>query len=438
MGEQTQVQTPTQSQTLQPPSSASSLSPTKLVQPNSDSLSHSLPLHNPVTDALDDSNISQKSSNPSKIPIRPQKIRKLSSNSSSTGVSATTNATSPGEGSEKKLLLQVADSASAPSSSSSPLQSSPSTTAITGITTSGTTGTLTIVASTTGGMSSNASSTPKNRRRSALQSSRILPQIIKPLTAAGEIEAALRHLRSADPLLAAFIDTYPTPTFETHRSPFLALTRSILYQQLAYKAGASIYNRFVSLCGGEDNVRPDSVLALSTQQLKQVGVSGRKASYLYDLANKYKSGILSDDTVVKMDDRSLFTMLSMVKGIGSWSVHMFMIFSLHRPDVLPVSDLGVRKGVQMLYGLDEMPRPSQMEQLCEKWKPYRSVGAWYMWRISEVKGTQNAGGAPSLEIGNVQPLQQIEPQDDPQQQHQLQLLEPINGMGNLGACIWGQ
>ena len=174
------------------------------------------------------------------------------------------------------------------------------------------------------------------------------------------------------------------------------------------------------------------MLGLSAQQLKQVGVSGRKASYLYDLANKYKSGILSDETVVKMDDKSLFTMLSMVKGIGSWSVHMFMIFSLHRPDVLPVSDLGVRKGVQMLYGLEELPRHSQMEQLCEKWRPYRSVGAWYMWRFVEGKGSQNASAAPSVEGANVQPLQQIEPQQDAQQQHQLQLLEPINGMGNLG------
>lgn len=188
----------------------------------------------------------------------------------------------------------------------------------------------------------------------------------------------------------------------------------------------------MALCGGEAAVVPDNVLALSAQQLKQVGVSGRKASYLYDLANKYKSGILSDETVVKMDDRSLFTMLSMVKGIGSWSVHMFMIFSLHRPDVLPVSDLGVRKGVQLLNGLDDLPRPSQMEQLCEKWKPYRSVGAWYMWRFVEGKGSQNTGSAPTIEGANVQPLQQVQQQPDEQQQHQLQLLEPINGMGNLG------
>lgn len=108
-----------------------------------------------------------------------------------------------------------------------------------------------------------------------------------------------------------------------------------------------------------------------------------------------------------------------------------MIFSLHRPDVLPVSDLGVRKGVQLLYNLEELPRPSQMEHLCEKWRPYRSVGAWYMWRFVEGKGTP---AAMALEDGaSVQPLQQIE-----QQQHQLQLLEPINGIGNLGACIWGQ
>ncbi|MCD7454512.1 hypothetical protein HAX54_025133 [Datura stramonium] len=132
----------------------------------------------------------------------------------------------------------------------------------------------------------------------------------------------------------------PFPAFESPQLPFLALCKSIFHQQLAYKVGTSIYTRFVSLCGGEDVVCPDIVLSLSAQQLKQIGISRRKASYLYDLANKYKTGILSDGTVLKMDDRSLFTMLSMMKGIGSWSVHMFMIFSLLSPDVLPVGDFG--------------------------------------------------------------------------------------------------
>lgn len=134
-------------------------------------------------------------------------------------------------------------------------------------------------------------------------------------------------------------------------------------------------------------------------------------------------------------------MLSMVKGIGSWSVHMFMIFSLHRPDVLPVSDLGVRKGVQLLYSLDELPRPSQMEQHCVKWQPYRSVGAWYMWRFVEGKGGGQAAGAAmvGLDGDNCMGQQQIGQQSEQaQQQHQLQLLEPITNIGNLGACIWGQ
>uniref|UniRef100_A0A5B7AV39 HhH-GPD domain-containing protein n=2 Tax=Davidia involucrata TaxID=16924 RepID=A0A5B7AV39_DAVIN len=341
--------------------------------------------------------ISPNPSNSSKIPIRPPKIRKLSS------------AGSVADGTDDKSLA-VTDGDSNKS--------------------------LTVYRETT-------TATTKNRRRHSSQSARVLPRVIKPLTCEGEIDLALRHLRAADSLLANLIDSLPPPTFESHHPPFLALTKSILYQQLANKAGTSIYTRFIALCGGEDGVRPDAVLALSTQQLRQIGISGRKAIYLYDLANKYKTGILSDESIVGMDDKSLFTMLTMVKGIGAWSVHMFMISSLQRPDVLPVGDLGVRKGVQLLYGLEELPRPSQMEQLCEKWRPYRSVGSWYMWKLVEGKGAQLAGGPPAALEGSIPLQQQMEQQmeqqqQQTQQQHQLQLLEPINSIANLGACIWGQ
>ncbi|XP_075493482.1 alkylbase DNA glycosidase-like protein mag2 [Primulina tabacum] len=347
----------------------------------------------PRAPAVADTEIAHSTLNPSKIPIRPQKIRKLSIPTLTSG--------------ENPPPPPVQTGVSDESSSAAPSA---------------------IIASSA---TPTTPTTSRNRRRGA---SRALPQVIKPLSAEGEVELALHHLRAADPLLVPIIETLPPPQFESHHPPFLALAKSILYQQLAYKAGTSIYTRFVSLCGGEDFVCPDSVLALSSQQLKQIGVSGRKASYLHDLANKYKSGILSDETVVKMDDRSLFTLLSMVKGIGSWSVHMFMIFSLHRPDVLPVSDLGVRKGVQLLHGLEELPRPSQMEQLCEKWRPYRSVGAWYMWRVVEGKGAPSLGSAVALEDNVMQPLQQIEASQDGQQHlHQLQFVESV---GNLGACIW--
>lgn len=224
-----------------------------------------------------------------------------------------------------------------------------------------------------------------------------LTNTLKALTFQGEIDSALAHLRISDPKLVSLIDAYRPPAFDSDRTPFLALAKSIVYQQLAYKAAKSIYTRFVALCGGEDLVLPDAVLSLSAQQLRQIGVSGRKASYIHDLASKYKDGTLSDSSILDMDDESLSTMLTMVKGIGPWSVHMFMIFSLHRPDVLPVGDLGVRKGVQQLYGLKELPRPPQMEELCEKWRPYRSVGSWYMWRLMEAKGVLPSTATSTIE-----------------------------------------
>ncbi|XWS21052.1 hypothetical protein CRYUN_Cryun30bG0022200 [Craigia yunnanensis] len=263
----------------------------------------------------------------------------------------------------------------------------------------------------------------------------VAPRIMdRSLSCEGEVETAIRHLRNADPLLASLIDLHPPPAFDTFHTPFHALTRSILYQQLAFKAGTSIYTRFIDLCGGENGVVPETVLSLTPEQLRQIGVSGRKASYLHDLARKYQTGILSDTSIVNMDDKSLFTMLTMVNGIGSWSVHMFMIFSLHRPDVLPINDLGVRKGVQLLYNLKELPRPSQMDQLCEKWRPYRSVASWYLWRFVEAKGAPSSAAAVAVGA-SLPPLQQEEHQ---QHQQQPQLLDPINSILNLGACAWGQ
>ncbi|XP_008800716.2 probable DNA-3-methyladenine glycosylase 2 [Phoenix dactylifera] len=275
--------------------------------------------------------------------------------------------------------------------------------------------------------SSSSSAPTKKAANSRAPLLRVVP---RPLSAEGEIDTALRHLRVADPHLASVIDAQEPPTFQCLHPPFHSLARSILYQQLAVKAAASIYARFLALCGGEAGVVPEAVLALTPYQLRQIGVSSRKSSYLHDLARKYHDGILSDAAIVGMDDRSLFAMLTMVKGIGAWSVHMFMIFSLHRPDVLPVSDLGVRKGVQMLYGLEDIPRPSQMEQLCERWRPYRSVGAWYMWRLLESRGTptmasMGSGTGVAITGGGEGPGGGATPQ-------QTQLIDPIQMLPNLG------
>ncbi|GAB2291288.1 hypothetical protein Dimus_025547 [Dionaea muscipula] len=285
-------------------------------------------------------------------------------------------------------------------------------------------------------------STPRNSRSRAIasQSGRAHPPVVpraRPLSCEGEVEIALRHLRNADPHLARLIDLHQPPTFDSFQTPFLALTKSILYQQLAYKAGTSIYARFIALCGGESGVVPDTVRSLTPQQLRQIGVSSRKASYLHDLARKYLTRILSDSSIMSMDDKSLFTMLTMVNGIGSWSVHMFMIFSLYRPDVLPVNDLGVRKGVQLLYGLDELPRPSQMEQLCEKWRPYRSVASWYLWRFVEAKGSPSSAAAVATAGLSLQHQQQKQQMLAVQQQSPPQFIHSLPGI-DIRACAWGQ
>ncbi|XP_042508118.1 DNA-3-methyladenine glycosylase 1-like [Macadamia integrifolia] len=231
---------------------------------------------------------------------------------------------------------------------------------------------------------------------------RVIPTIVsRKLSCEGEVSVAIRHLKAADPLLARVIDAHQSPSFDTSQPPFFALTKSILYQQLADKAATSIYTRFVSLCGGEAGVVPDAVLSFSVPQLREIGVSARKASYIHDLASKYHKGILSDASIIDMEVEALFEMLTMVNGIGPWTVHMFMIFSLHRPDVLPIGDLGVRKGVQFLYGLKQLPRPNQMEKLCEKWIPYRSLGAWYMWRLAGAKGTQASAAATTHSRSNI-------------------------------------
>lgn len=290
-------------------------------------------------------------------------------------------------------------------------------------------------ASTTLAAASASASRPKKKQRSSDSSASKKPRLAlsvrgRPLSADGEVAAAIRYLRAADPSLAAVIDAHEPPAFHCPHRPFHSLVRSILYQQLAFKAAASVYSRFVALLGGEPGVLPDAVLALTADQLRHIGVSPRKASYLHDLARKYATGILSDASIVAMDDRSLASMLTMVSGIGTWSVHMFMIFSLARPDVLPSADLGVRKGVQMLYGLHDVPRPSQMDKLCQQWRPYRSVAAWYMWRLMEAKNTTMP---PLITPALPAPGQPFTLQQ--QQQHQpapIQIIDPGHMLPGLG------
>lgn len=197
------------------------------------------------------------------------------------------------------------------------------------------------------------------------------------------IPAALRHLRGVPGPMGALIDAHGPPALRRTDNAFESLGRAIVYQQLSGKAAGTIYGRFLGLFPGQRFPEPEALLATPFESLRSVGVSRAKATYLFDLAAKFADGTIAPRGFARMTDAELGATLTQVKGIGEWSVHMFLLFGLLRPDVLPVGDLGVRKGVKLYFGLDDLPAPKAMEALCEPWRPYRSAASWYMWRLLE-------------------------------------------------------
>eukprot|EP00879_Flechtneria_rotunda_P023438 GHRR01024791.1.p1 GENE.GHRR01024791.1~~GHRR01024791.1.p1 ORF type:complete len:432 (+),score=179.50 GHRR01024791.1:1302-2597(+) len=215
------------------------------------------------------------------------------------------------------------------------------------------------------------------------------------------LDLGCKHLAAADSRLQPLIDEIGRPErlLAKNTSCFRSLAKSILYQQLAGTAAAAIYARFLTVCGvpDESQLLPAAVLAADPTALRACGLSNNKASYLQDLAAHFETGKLSDELLMGLSDQELLTTLTTVRGIGPWTVDMFAMFHLGRPDVLPVGDLGVRKGLAHLCGLSHLPSPSEMQQLTEHWRPYRSLGCYYMWKIplppTKKRAATAAGGA---------------------------------------------
>ena len=159
---------------------------------------------------------------------------------------------------------------------------------------------------------------------------------------------------------------------------FTALAESILYQQLAGAAAAAIHRRFVALFDGD--LSPEAVLALPPKKLRAAGLSGSKVASIRDLAAKVADGTVPLDRIARLPDEEIITRLSVVRGIGRWTAEMFLIFQLRRLDVWPVQDYGVRKGYSLAYGLRDLLTPKQLQVEGERFRPYRTVAAWYCWR----------------------------------------------------------
>jgi 3-methyladenine DNA glycosylase/8-oxoguanine DNA glycosylase len=198
------------------------------------------------------------------------------------------------------------------------------------------------------------------------------------------VEEALAHLRGVDLKLGAVIDRVGEYAAPQRSDPYGALVRAILFQQLAGAAATAIQKRFYALHGSEDEPpSPPQMLETTDEAFRGAGVSRQKMGYLRDLAAHVADGRLALSELPSLSDEEIVQRITAVKGLGEWSAHMFLMFHLGRPDVLPIGDLGVRNGMRITYGLEETPTPKQAVEIGAPWAPFRSVGSWYMWRAAE-------------------------------------------------------
>lgn len=209
----------------------------------------------------------------------------------------------------------------------------------------------------------------------------------RPTKLAFDPDAAMAHLTAADPVLGGLMARVGPYAPSTTAAPdvFHSLMRAIVYQQLSGKAAGTIHRRLLDALGGDDTPGAESIAAASDETLRGAGLSRNKMLSLQALAAAQLAGELPDESRIDdYDDADLIERYSAVRGIGRWTVEMLLLFHLGRPDVMPIHDLGVRKGYAITYGRDELPKPKQLERECDIWRPYRSVGSWYMWRATEL------------------------------------------------------
>jgi DNA-3-methyladenine glycosylase II len=194
------------------------------------------------------------------------------------------------------------------------------------------------------------------------------------------------HLITADPVLAAIIKQAPLPTFLPHGNYYQELVESIISQQLSVKAAATILGRFKGLFG-DTFPAPEDILTKDIEIYRSVGLSRQKATYIRDLAQRVLDGSVQFDHLDQLSNQEVIKELTSIKGVGVWTVHMFLLFCMGRLDVLPTGDLGIKNGIQKLYGLEKRPLEADIEALAlqQHWHPYESIASWYVWHSLDNK-----------------------------------------------------
>lgn len=203
-----------------------------------------------------------------------------------------------------------------------------------------------------------------------------------------DYSVAIAALTQADPILATLIQHVGDCTLNLGRQQgdlLYCLCESILYQQLSGKAAAAIHRRFLALYPDRDFPTATDLLDTPDDDLRSAGISRPKIVYLKDLAQKMLDGLPTMAELEAMDDEAIVQTLLPIKGVGRWTVQMLLIFRLHRWDVLPVDDLGIRSSIRRAYGLAELPDKKTVERLGKPWQPYRTIASWYLWRSLDIK-----------------------------------------------------
>jgi DNA-3-methyladenine glycosylase II len=194
---------------------------------------------------------------------------------------------------------------------------------------------------------------------------------------------AILHLKKCDPVLAAIIQRIGPYRMEYGDPTFHSLAEAIIYQQLNGKAALTIFNRFADLAGRP--LTPEGILKLTDAQMRAVGLSKQKSSYLKDMAQRAARGELDFSRLATMTDAEVIEQLTQVKGVGVWTAQMFLMFTLKRPNVLPTGDFGIQNAIRKHYKKRKLPKPAQMEKIARGWEPYRSVACWYLWKSMDIK-----------------------------------------------------
>ena len=202
-----------------------------------------------------------------------------------------------------------------------------------------------------------------------------------------DIEAGLDFLKK-DKKMQVLIEKFGRPDFNQGQDFFQSLLRSIVFQQLSGKAAQNIYERLVSLIPKTSNLCPNEVLKLNKNEMRKAGLSFQKIDYVRNLADYFENNSFQKKDVEKMTDEEISKELIKIKGIGQWTVDMFLMFTLNRADILPCKDLGIQKGIMKILNMENLPSIKEMENCSRKWRPYRTIACWYLWRMADDKFTQ--------------------------------------------------